>query len=102
MKNLSIAIAIILSVFTLGYVPAISANDAATAEVNKQNRSSVNDQITDSVTMFMKYDLDKDGKISGSEAKSSGLSDAFFMKADANNDSHIDQQEFIVAYILCC
>ena len=50
--------------------------------------------------LFGKYDQNQDGKISRLEAKTAGISEDKFKKADTNNDGFIDRKEFQVAILL--
>lgn len=69
--------------------PSISAPGPA-------KRSTIDDQITDSVTLFRLVDTNLDGRISLAEAQAAGASEANFKKADTNGDNHIDEKEYVI------
>ena len=71
-----------------------------TTPVNQSVPKDVNDQITDSVTQFMRIDTNKDGNISLVEARAAGINEATFRKMDANSDNVIDQKEYQVAILI--
>lgn len=68
---------------------SISAPDSA-------KRSSKDDQITDSITLFRLVDKDGDSRINLAEAQAAGTSEANFKKADTNGDNHIDEKEYVI------
>lgn len=52
--------------------------------------------------LHAKHDKDKDGRLSKDEAKSVGMTDEQFKKADVNGDGFVDGKEFEVAIVICC
>jgi len=57
------------------------------------------DQITDSVTQFLRIDGNKDGKISLAEAQAAGINEGAFKRMDSNGDNVVELKEYQVSIL---
>ena len=70
---------------------------AATAGFGDEFNGDSGAELRSSYTaLFHKLDADESQKLSSAEARSSGLSRESFMHLDADNDSRISLEEFLV------
>lgn len=89
---------VICILIAITFSPLTVAKDSS--PVNQTYPTVDYEQITDSVTQFLRIDINKDEKISLAEASAAGINEATFKKIDTNGDNVISPEEYKVALII--